>query len=398
LAGLLLGAVFVSAFAVRNAEAQAGLPQGTIKSSAGFYHPGILVNRAQLDFVKAKIAAGVEPWKSAFEAARTSDLGSLDYIPHPWKTCECGPFSKPDLGCKDEQHDSEAAYTQALLWYFTGNQAYAQNAIHVMNAWADTLKGGHIFANGPVQAAWCAEQWPRAAEIIRYTTTNWSAEDIAKFQDMLVTQYLPSLTNGDCENGNKELSMTEALINIGVFNDDRKTFDLGLKMWRGRTPAYIYLSTDGVTPRKAPDCEDMPIWGNKGLTTPYVDGLLQESVRDSGHANLALSSMVNAAETARQQGVDLYAEEGKRIMAALEFQAQYLPPNNARPPANLTFHTHPTWEIAYNEYHNRLGYNLPKMAAVLPTIRPTGVNHQMAWETLTHAEVGAIGLPPVSTP
>ena len=85
-------------------------------------------------------------------------------------------------------------------------------------------------------------------------------------------------------------------------------------------------------------------------------------------------------------------------MAALEFQAQYLPPNNATPPKNLAFHTHPTWEIAYNEYHNRLGYDLPKMAAVLLKNRPTGVNHQMAWETLTHAEVGAIGLPPVATP
>jgi hypothetical protein len=82
-------------------------------------------------------------------------------------------------------------------------------------------------------------------------------------------------------------------------------------------------------------------------------------------------------------------------MAALEFQAQFLPPNNAKPPPNLAFHTHPTWEIAYNHFHNRLGYDLPKMAAVLPTNRPTGVNHQMAWETLTHAEVGAVGLPPI---
>jgi hypothetical protein len=108
--------------------------------------------------------------------------------------------------------------------------------------------------------------------------------------------------------------------------------------------------------------------------------------------------MVNAAETARQQGLDLYAEQAKRIMAALEFQAQYLPPNNSTPPKNVTFHTHPTWEIAYNHYHNRMGFDLPKMAAVLPRIRPTGVNHQMAWETLTHAEVGGVGLPPIATP
>ena len=85
-------------------------------------------------------------------------------------------------------------------------------------------------------------------------------------------------------------------------------------------------------------------------------------------------------------------------MAALEFQAQFLPPNNAPPPPNATFHKHPTWEIAYNQYHNRMGFDLPKMAAVLPGNRPTGVNHQMAWETLTHAEVGAVGFPPVETP
>jgi hypothetical protein len=365
------------------------------RSAAGFYHPGILVNRAQLEFVKAKVAAGAEPWKAAFELAKSSELGALNYIPHPWKTCECGPYSRPDLGCKDEQRDSAAAYTQALLWSITGNKVYADNAVNIMMAWANTLTGGHKNSNGPVQAAWCAEQFPRAAEIIRYTYPGWSAGDIDKFKEMLAKQYVPSLINGSCENGNKELSMSEALINIGVFNDDRATFDAGVKMWRGRAPAYIYLTSDGPTPLKAVNCDSMPIWGNKGLTTPLVDGLLQESVRDSGHANLALSAMVNAAETARQQGLDLYGEQGKRIMAALEFQAQYLKPNSATPPKNLEFHDHPTWEIAYNHFHDRMGNDLPKMGAVLTRIRPTGWNHQMAWETLTHAQVGAVGLPPL---
>jgi hypothetical protein len=363
-----------------------------------FHHPGILVNRAQLDFVKAKIAAGAEPWKSAFEAAKSSAPGSLTYAPHPWQTCECGPRSNPDLGCKDEQHDSEAAYAQALLWYFSGNKTYAENAIKIMNAWSSTLTGGHLRENGPVQAAWCAEVWPRAAEIIRYTYPGWSADDAAKFGKMLTTQYIPSIKDGCCENGNKELSMSEALINIGVFNNDRATFDAGIKMWRGRAPAYIYLTSDGPSPVKAVNCDDMPIWGNKGIKPVFVEGLLQETYRDSGHAALALSAMVNAAETARQQGVDLYAEQGKRIMAALEFQAQFLPPNNSPPPPHLAFNKHPTWEIAYNHFHNRLGKSLPKMAAVIPGNRPTGINHDMVWETLTHAEVGDIGLPPIIAP
>ena len=80
--------------------------------------------------------------------------------------------------------------------------------------------------------------------------------------------------------------------------------------------------------------------------------------------------MVDAAETARQQGVDLYAEQGERIMAALEYQAQFLPPNSAKPPENLEFNVHPTWEIAYNHFHDRLGKSLPRSAAVLPGFGP----------------------------
>ena len=59
----------------------------------------------------------------------------------------------------------------------------------------------------------------------------------------------------------------------------------------------------------------------------------------------------------------------------------------------MRFQEHPTWEIAYNHYHNRIGRDLPKMREVVLHNRPTGVNHHMAWETLTHAEVGAAGLP-----
>jgi hypothetical protein len=367
---------------------------GVVVSPAGFRHPGILLNRAQLDLIKKRVADGTEPQASAFASLLQSPLADLNYTPSPRATVECGPYSKPDLGCKDEQHDSEAAYTQALAWYITGNTKYARNAIRIMNAWAGMLTGGHINRNGPVQAAWCGSLWPRAAEIIRYTFDDWAPEEVARFQTMLKTQYVPSLIHGSDENGNKELAMSEALINIGVFNDDRSLYAAGVKMWRGRTPAYIYLKSDGPSPI-LPASGKPAIWGNKGHTTPLVDGLLQETCRDSNHANMAFASMVNAAETARQQGLDLYAEQGRRIMAAMEFQAQFLPPNHAPVPEFLEFHKHPTWEIAFNHFHNRLGFPLPKMAAVIPTNRPTGVNHHMDWETLTHGDVGDVGLPPV---
>jgi hypothetical protein len=79
-AALFLGAAFAGA---DTKAAPVTLPPGALKSSAGFYHPGVLVNRAQLDFIKGKVAAGIEPWKSAFEAAKASNLGALSYAARP---------------------------------------------------------------------------------------------------------------------------------------------------------------------------------------------------------------------------------------------------------------------------------------------------------------------------
>src|SRR4051794_11559251 len=152
------------------------------KSSSGFYHPGVLVNRAQLDFIKAKVAAGAEPWKSAFEAAKSSEYGAISYTPHPIQTVECGPFSKPDHGCKDEQRDSAAAYTQALLWYITGDKTYAKTAIKIMTAGSTTQPGAHTNPTGPVRPAGAGENFPRPAEIIPYPNDGWSPADVEKFQ------------------------------------------------------------------------------------------------------------------------------------------------------------------------------------------------------------------------
>jgi hypothetical protein len=369
-------------------------PTGKPAAPAGFNHPGILVNRAQLEELKRRVAAGEEPQKTAFAKMKAHPFCALTYVPHPVPTVMSGPHSNPDIGAKAEQADSDAAYSQALLWCITGNKAYAETSIRIMNAWSHTLTGGHRYANGPAQSAWTAPVFARAAEIIRYTYDGWPDEEVARFQNMLRTQYLPFVMHGDNENGNKELSMTEALISMGVFLDDRKVFDLGVRMWRGRTPAYIYLKSDGPKPVKPPGCT--AIWSNKDLMPELVDGLTQETARDSHHPWLAISSMVNAAETARQQGVDLYGEQAKRITAALEYVAQFLPPNPVPAPENLEFSLQPTWEIAYNHYHNRMNEPLLKMGAVLARWRPTGVDHQMAWETLTHAGIGAVGLPPVT--
>jgi hypothetical protein len=363
--------------------------------AAAFRHPGILLNLDQLGFIRDNVNAGMEPWATAFTRASASSYGSRSYSPRPWSTVECGPSSNPNYGCSDERNDALAAYTQALLWYITGDEAYAQNSIRIMNAWASTLTGGHINSNAPLQAGWTGSVWPEAAEIIRYTYSGWTDDDIARFQQMLTTQYLPNLVNGaPCKNGNWELIIIEALAHISVFNEDPSLFDQAVSMWRARVPAYMYLSSDGPRPVPPPRC------GTSVLTywhqTSFVDGLAQETSRDFGHTFWGLAAAVNTAETALQQGLNLYAENADRIIAAFEFHNAIN--NGAAPPDGInvgpTGGNSPTMEIAYNHFVNRLGGQMPETQSQIALRRPTGANYFLAWETLTHALSGWIGLSP----
>ena len=374
-------------------------PRPTPTPGTGFRHPGVLVNRQQLDFIKAKVAARAQPWAAAYDRARNDAAGSLSYTPKPWPTVECGPYSTPNLGCGDESRDSRAAYTHALLWAVSGNAAHAEKAIEIMNAWARTLTGGHTNHNAPLQAAWYGSVFPRAAEIIRYTYPGWAAADVARFKDMLRTQYLPSIDKSTaCANGNWEASQIEARIAIGVFNDDRATYDKGISMWRKRTPAYFYLKTDGAYPVAPPGCPKtnadlVKYWHNQST---FMDGLCQETCRDYGHLSGGLAALVNGAETARIQGIDLYGEQATRLTKALEFHTQYL--NGVSIPSSLCggsldLNVGGTWEIAYNHYARRRGYSLPQTLKVLQNNRPMGSSAHKVWETLTHAEVGSVGIP-----
>ncbi|GAA2829282.1 alginate lyase family protein [Kitasatospora paracochleata] len=368
-----------------------GSPAAQAAPSA-FTHPGVLVSRAQLDFVRGKVQAGAQPWKAAYDRMHASPYASLSRTPKPRAVVECGSYSNPNHGCTDEREDALAAYTLALEWYITRDSRYATKAIQIMDAWSGTITD-HTNSNAPLQSAWSASTWPRAAEIIRYTYGGWPADRVDRFAGMLRTVYLPETVNGSQSNGNWELSMTEATIGIAVFLDDRAVYDKAVAKFRGRVPAYIYLSSDGALPRTAPgsglDTRDEIVRYWQGQST-FVDGLTQETCRDFTHTGYGLSAISHVAETSRIQGQDLYPEVADRLRHALGFQAQYQL-GGAVPSwlcgGSLKLGLGPVTEVGYNALHNRLGYGMTNTQALTEQQRPAGSNNLFtAWETLTHAD------------
>lgn len=362
-----------------------------------FQHPGVLVSRAQLDYIKAMVAAHSEPFYSAYLKALNSNLGQLNYQiqgPPADGIINCGPTSNPNIGCSAADNDSSAAYLQALLWYITGNHQYADNAIAILNKYGYSLKG-YTNSNEPLQAAWDSEKFPRAAEIIRYSNAGWADADIQQFKTMLSTIILPRIINGSSSNGNWEISMIEGMINIGVFNDDIATFNKGILYWKQRIPAYFYYHTDGSAPVPAP--RGTANWYGQSVYDDRVDGISQETCRDFGHAQYGISGALDAAETAFIQGVDLYndttSNARNRLTSALEFNAKYLLANSNTVPSyicngTVTLQVYPTDEIGYNNYHNRQGLDLPLTIQYLNQVirqlpNPTEY-HIMVYETLSH--------------
>ena len=352
-----------------------------------FAHPGVLMDRAQLDFMRSKVLAGASPWASAYNEMKSSQYGSLTRTPTPRASVDCGSHSVPDNGCSDERQDAIAAYADALIWYVSKDTRYAAESMKIMDAWSATLTT-HTNSNTPLQTGWAGAGWSRAAELIKWTYPGgWPGA--ARFATLLRTVYLPVLANGSGANGNWELIMTDALMGIAVFLDDKASFNRALALWRGRVPAYIYLRSDGPAPlspptRRRTGASLTSYWYGE---TTLVDGVAQETCRDFGHTAMGINAAFHAAETARAQGVDLWSEQKTRFAAAMEFHAPY-ELGSAAPSwlcgGVINRGTGGYWEVGYNALHTRLGMALPQTTRLLDSRRPTGTdNHSSAWETLT---------------
>jgi hypothetical protein len=378
-----------------------------------FQHPGVLVSKAQLDFVKAQVNTKVEPIYTQYQRAAASPWGSLAYKvqgPYAGGIIQCGSHSKPSFGCKEVDHDATAAYVQALLWYITGDRTYAQNAINIMNTYSRTFKGYAGWtpglscpkpsecSNGPLQAAWDSEKWPRAAEIIRFSDAGWADSDVQAFAGMLKKIYVPLIYNGSGSNGNWELSMIEGMMGIAVFTEDAKLFEHAQTFWRERIPAYFYYApVDGNKPAPLPRGSVKTTWNGQTVFDTRVNGIAQETCRDFHHTEYGIAAAMNAAETAHIQGAKLFESEQPRLIAALEFSAGYELARSTTSPAyvcggKIDLGPAITYVIGYNEYHNRLGQPMPKTEALIKDwvlTRPTSVDaasgpHMAIFEPLTH--------------
>lgn len=345
-----------------------------VVSSAGFVHPGIYNDLPSLEYVRRQIAIGAEPWASVFDNAKENNAVTVQMNWDVFSRAnnhskECDP-TDPDgcvLDCSARGLERSActrrlsftvnsAYLNALLWYYTGEEKYAQNSVRMLNGYARIFRGFPLPSadgsqSGVLAAAWMAQTLLRGAEIIRYTYSPSAGKpdfDTRRFSKMVRESLVPRFRIGVLNNqgfsmptSNWRSSAIEALMNAGIYLDDRALYNEALAMWREFTPSYIYLESDGPRPNPFPADNPRSATGqacywihwnsDECLSRPmrapdpppvYQNGQSVEVCRDMWHAGAGVGGLINAAETAGIQGDDLYGEQRQRLKAGVSYLVQ----------------------------------------------------------------------------
>ena len=177
------------------------------KGKRAIVHPGILQTRADLEFMKAKIKAGEEPWKSSWNVWLTSPGASLDFTPKPFVHVTRGAYAAGEQGGLELSESARVANNHVMQWYVSGNEAHARKAIEIFDAWSGTLVD--FFENDAMLlAGWTGGEFCNAAEILRSTYPGWSVQSQKQFKRMLLTVYVPLLRMFYPEaNGNWDAAM-----------------------------------------------------------------------------------------------------------------------------------------------------------------------------------------------
>ncbi|CAB3810087.1 hypothetical protein LMG28614_07198 [Paraburkholderia ultramafica] len=350
-----------------------------VTTSGSFVHPGLLHTQADFDRMAQKVAAQTSPWYDSWNLLTANSHASLSYTARPQVEVTRGGTGTQNYSVL--YNDIAAAYACALRWQITGDTAYADKAVQIMNAWSSTLQELTGDTNVDLAAGIYGYEFANAGEIMR-GYSNWASSDFAAFQSMMLNIFYP--INYDYLNGHNNTEITHYWANwdlcniasvmaIGVLCDNQALFDEAVNYFlkgtgNGAIAQAVYYLHPG-----------------------YL-GQWQESGRDQGHNTLGIALGGAICEMAWNQGVDLYGHDNNRFLSGAEYVAK----GNLLEPDGTTYYTvpyvtysnvdvtqtefsttsqgtiRPCWALVYNHYVNRLGLAAPWSEKFALQIQPEG--------------------------
>ena len=209
------------------------LTQVTSETS-GLRHPGVGLTTELLDNVQQQVRDGAEPWKTYFEDMLLSSAASK--TPSIKLTDPTGQrFDSQGFNSKFIS-DGLTAYTQAILYYVTGDNAYRKNAVTILRNWGGLDPDEYAyFSDAHIHTGIPMNRMCIAAEIIRYSSyqvtegyteedLNWTLQQIQDFSDHLVRPVIETFQSSPDHFMNQHLYTVIGAMSGYLFLDDAQGY------------------------------------------------------------------------------------------------------------------------------------------------------------------------------
>ncbi|WP_321345272.1 alginate lyase family protein [uncultured Draconibacterium sp.] len=344
-----------------------------------FVHPGMLHSQEDFNRIKEKVDAGESPWLEGWNKLIANSHASLNYLASPTIKLIRGGNSAEEPEADNYSHamnDAAAAYQCAIRWKVSGDDAYAEKSIEILNGWAQKCEQISGNSNVMLAAGLYGYQFANAAEIMR-TYSGWSTQDFEGFKQWLLDVFYSLSSdflvrhNGTCIShywANWDLANIANIMAVGILTDSAEIYNEALDyLINGNgngslKNAIYYIHPDGL-------------------------GQLQESGRDQGHSLLCVGLLGTICEMAWKQGDDLYGYDDNRVLKGAEYTARYnfnLGAVFFEPYDNCDNVNHteiseagrgdkrPIWELIYNHYVTRKRLEAPNISLIVKVHRPEG--------------------------
>ncbi|AYH48486.1 MULTISPECIES: alginate lyase family protein [Dickeya] len=346
------------------------------QAATGFVHPGLLHTQADFERIKNQLANDAEPWKSGWNKLISNNHASLNWKANPVEIVYRGANSEGAENYGRLYNDAAAAYALALRWKLSGDVAYADKAVEILNAWSSTLKDIRGTSDRYLAAGIYGYELANAAELVR-DYRGWKQADFNRFSTMMLKVFYPLChdflvrhNNARIDHywSNWDLAQLNTILAIGVLTDNRDIYN----------EAIGYFKTGSGN-----GAINNLVWK---LYPETNVGQMQESGRDQGHATLAVGLVGSLAQMAWSQGDDLFGYADNRILKGAEYVAAY---NLGKDVPYTTYSNsdgivqtvisptgrgtlRPTWEMLYNHYVVLKKLNAPNIKAFAEKVRVEG--------------------------
>lgn len=347
-------------------------------------HPGISYTQADIDRMKAMIAAKQEPYYTAYRYLLSDRYTNYkDYDVKMLKDANGRPslwFSESVPRQYWFGQRGQIALNNALLWKLTGDTKYADKAVTVLNSYIG-IHSTVTYGTNCLDNSACTPLI-EAAELVR-DYEGWKAEDQQGFKDFLVyprystkesmyakhatadpatsecTVYWNIFMGDPARHGNQGLYGMRCMMAMGIYLDNDTIYERALnkllsKPHRKDDLPYAYgpFSSTGWTASAMPayhwnqslNTRDALFdwqkhggtWGNLTIGDEedygsddelkywiYDNGQTQEAARDQGHVMDGMCNMVEIAKVAWNQGDDMFTQYDDRLLKGITYAAKY---------------------------------------------------------------------------